>query len=134
MKVSEKEHLVNIFLKKFKGIKIESNLLKNEDLKKIKIHQNIVIENLTTAIDENLFFTLCNIIDQDNKYLIVTSNQAIVNLEFSLNDLKSRSKNFLLQNGILDICLVLQNERRSPTRPYLCLLVPLRLLRLRKCS
>ena len=95
---SGKTHLVNIFLKKFKGIKIESNLLKNEDLKKIKIHQNIVIENLTTAIDENLFFTLCNIIDQDNKYLIVTSNQAIVNLEFSLNDLKSRSKNFLLQN------------------------------------
>ena len=95
---SGKTHLINIFLKKFKGIKIESNLLKNEDLKKIKIHQNIVIENLTTAIDENLFFTLCNIIDQDNKYLIVTSNQAIVNLEFSLNDLKSRSKNFLLQN------------------------------------
>ena len=95
---SGKTHLVNIFLKKFKGIKIESNLLKNEDLKKIKIHQNIVIENLTTTIDENLFFTLCNIIDQDNKYLIVTSNQAIVNLEFSLNDLKSRSKNFLLQN------------------------------------
>ena len=95
---SGKTHLVNIFLKKFKGIKIESNLLKNEDLKKIKIHQNIVIENLTTAIDENLFFTLCNIIDQDNKYLIVTSNQAIVNMEFSLNDLKSRSKNFLLQN------------------------------------
>ena len=95
---SGKTHLVNIFLKKFKGIKIESNLLKNEDLKKIKIHQNIVIENLTTAIDENLFFTLCNIIDQDNKYLIVTSNQAIVNLEFSLNDSKSRSKNFLLQN------------------------------------
>jgi len=95
---SGKTHLVNIFLKKFKGIKIESNLLKNEDLKKIKIHQNIVIENLTTEINENLFFTLCNIIDQDNKYLIVTSNQAIVNLEFSLNDLKSRSKNFLLQN------------------------------------
>ena len=95
---SGKTHLVNIFLKKFKGIKIESNLLKNEDLKKIKIHQNIVIENLTTTIDENLFFTLCNIIDQDNKYLIATSNQAIVNLEFSLNDLKSRSKNFLLQN------------------------------------
>ena len=95
---SGKTHLVNIFLKKFKGIKIESNLLKNEDLKKIKTHQNIVIENLTTAISENLFFTLCNIIEQDNKYLIVTSNQPIVNLEFSLNDLKSRSKNFLLQN------------------------------------
>jgi len=95
---SGKTHLINIFLKKFKGIKIESNLLKNEDLKKIKIHQNIVLENLNTAVNEELFFTLCNIIEQDNKYLIVTSNQPIVNLEFNLNDLKSRSKNFLLQN------------------------------------
>ena len=39
-----------------------------------------------------------NIIDQDNKYLIVTSKQQIVNIEFNLEDLRSRSKNFLLQN------------------------------------
>ena len=35
-KFSGKTHLVNIFLKKFNGIKIESNLLNNEDLKTIK--------------------------------------------------------------------------------------------------
>ena len=95
---SGKSHLVNIFLKKFKGIKIESNLLNNDFLKKIKIYENIVLENLTQKIDEKLFFTLCNIIEQDNKYLIVTSNKSIVDLDFNLNDLKSRSKNFLLQN------------------------------------
>ena len=95
---SGKSHLVNIFLKKFKGIKIESNLLNNDFLKKIKIYENIVLENLTQKIDEKLFFTLCNTIEQDNKYLIVTSNKSIVDLDFNLNDLKSRSKNFLLQN------------------------------------
>jgi len=95
---SGKTHLVNIFLKKFKGIKIESNLLNNDDLKKIKIYQNIVLENLNENIDENLFFTFLNIIEQDNKYLIVTSKKSIVEIEFNLNDLKSRSKNFLLQN------------------------------------
>jgi chromosomal replication initiation ATPase DnaA len=95
---SGKSHLVNIFLKKFKGIKIESNLLNNDFLKKIKIYENIVLENLTQKIDEKLFFTLCNIIEQDNKYLIVTSNKSIINLDFNLDDLKSRSKNFLLQN------------------------------------
>jgi len=95
---SGKSHLVNIFLKKFKGIKIESNLLNNDFLKKIKIYENIVLENLTQKIDEKLFFTLCNIIEQDNKYLIVTSNKSIVDLDFNLDDLKSRSKNFLLQN------------------------------------
>ena len=95
---SGKSHLVNIFLKKFKGIKIESNLLNNDYLKKIKIYENIVLENLTQKIDEKLFFTLCNTIEQDNKYLIVTSNKSIVDLDFNLDDLKSRSKNFLLQN------------------------------------
>ena len=95
---SGKSHLVNIFLKKFKGIKIESNLLNNDFLKKIKIYENIVLENLTQKIDEKLFFTLCNTIEQDNKYLIVTSNKPIVDLDFNLDDLKSRSKNFLLQN------------------------------------
>ena len=95
---SGKSHLVNIFLKKFKGIKIESNFLNNDFLKKIKIYENIVLENLTQKIDEKLFFTLCNTIEQDNKYLIVTSNKSIIDLDFNLDDLKSRSKNFLLQN------------------------------------
>ena len=95
---SGKTHLINIFLKKFNGIKLESNSLNNNDLKDIKIHQNIVLENLNKKIDEKLFFTLCNIIEQDNKYLIVTSNQPIVDIDFDLIDLKSRSKNFLLQN------------------------------------
>ena len=94
---SGKTHLINIFLKNFKGIKFEANLINNENLKEIKIHQNIVLENLDKKIDENLIYTLLNIIDQDNKYLIVTSNIPIVNIDFSLIDLKSRSKNFLLQ-------------------------------------
>ena len=95
---SGKTHLINIFLKKFNGIKLESNSLNNNDLKDIKIHQNIVLENLSKKVDENLFFTLCNIIEQDNKYLIVTSNKPIVDINFNLIDLKSRSKNFLLQS------------------------------------
>jgi len=95
---SGKTHLINIFLKKFNGIKLESDSLNNNDLKDIKIHQNIVLENLDKKVDENLFFTLCNIIEQDNKYLIVTSNKPIVDINFNLIDLKSRSKNFLLQS------------------------------------
>ena len=95
-KFSGKTHLVNIFLKKFNGIKIESNLLNNEDLKTIKSFQCIVLENLTLEIDENLIYTLFNIIDQDNKFLIVTSNKPIVEIDFKLQDLRSRTKNCLL--------------------------------------
>ena len=95
-KFSGKTHLVNIFLKKFSGIKIESNLLNNEDLKTIKSFQCIVLEDLTLEIDENLIYTLFNIIDQDNKFLIVTSNKPIVEIDFKLQDLRSRTKNCLL--------------------------------------
>ena len=94
---SGKTHLIDIFLKKFKGIKLESNLLSNKDLNQIKIHQNIILENLNNDINENLVYSLFNIIDQDNKYLIVTSRKPIVNLNFKLKDLRSRTKNFLLQ-------------------------------------
>ena len=97
-KFSGKTHLVNIFLKKFKGIKFEANLLDNEKIKEIKIYQNIILENIDKNVDEKLFYTLLNIIDQDNKFLIATSDKSIVDIEFELVDLKSRAKNFLLQN------------------------------------
>ena len=97
-KFSGKTHLINIFLEKFKVIKIEANEIDNEFLKKIKVFENIIIENLNDKIDENLLFTLLNIIDQDNKYIILTSKNPIVDYSFKLNDLNSRSKNFLLCN------------------------------------
>ena len=95
-KYSGKTHLVNIFLDKFKGIKIEASNIDNSFLKKIKAYENIIIENFDAKIDEKLFYTLLNIIDQDNKYLIVTSEKPIVSYLFKLDDLNSRSKNFLL--------------------------------------
>ena len=95
-KLSGKTHLVNIFLKKFNGIKIESSLLSNESLKIIKPFQNIVLEDLNLEVDEKLIYTLFNIIDQDNKYLIITSNKPIVEIDFKLEDVRSRAKNCLL--------------------------------------
>ena len=95
---SGKTHLINIFLKKFKGIKIDAGQIDDKFLNKIKIYENIIIENLNNKVNESLFYTLLNIIDQDNKYLIVTSLNPIVEIDFSLNDLNSRSKNFLLAN------------------------------------
>ena len=95
---SGKTHLINIFLKKFKGIKIEASNINNHILKEIKIYENIVVENLNKDINENLFYTLLNIIEQDNKYLIVTSKKPIVDFSYELDDLNSRSKNFLLSS------------------------------------
>jgi len=49
-KFSGKTHLVNIFLDKFKGIKIEAKDINNEFLKKIKVFENIVVENFNDKI------------------------------------------------------------------------------------
>ena len=95
-KFSGKTHLINIFLEKYKGIKIDAKNITNDFIKNIKIHENIVLENIDEKIDENLLFTLINIVDQDNKYLIITSIIPIVDFKFELNDLKSRSINFIL--------------------------------------
>ncbi len=97
-KLSGKTHLMNIFLHKNKGIKFEGKFLKNKDLKKIKIYENIVIENLSSDVDEKLLYSLFNLIEQDNKFIIVTSLKPIVNITFELKDLKSRTKNFILLN------------------------------------
>ena len=95
-KFSGKSHLINIFLQNFKGIKISASKITNDFLKETKIYENIIVEDLMENIDENLLFTLFNTIEQDNKYLIVTSTKPIVELKFILRDLNSRAKNFLL--------------------------------------
>ena len=93
---SGKSHLINIFLKKFNGFKIESSSLNNESLKEIKPYQNIVLENLNLNVNEKLIYTLFNIIDQDSKFLIITSTKPVTEINFQLDDLRSRTKNCLL--------------------------------------
>jgi len=83
---------MSIFLQKNKGIKLEGKSLQNNDLKKIKIYENIIIENLSSGVNEKLLYSLFNLIEQDNKFIIVTSVKPIVNITFELKDLKSRVK------------------------------------------
>ena len=113
-KYSGKTHLVNIFLKKFNGVRIESRLLNDESLKQIKPYQNIVLEDLNLNINEKLAYTLFNIIDQDNKFLVITSVKPISEINFQLMDLRSRTKNCLLAkienpNDELMFALILKN-------------------------
>ena len=95
-KFSGKTHLTNIFLKKFNGIRIESGLLTDENLKIIKPYQNVILEDLDLNANEKLIYSLFNIIDQDNKFLIITSLKPVSEIDFRLKDLKSRTKNCLI--------------------------------------
>ena len=95
-KYSGKTHLSNIFLKKFKGIKIDANSFENKNSKEIKIYENVILDNLGQNVDERIIYSLFNIIDQDNKYLIINSLIPVSKISFKLEDLRSRTKNCLV--------------------------------------
>ena len=94
-KYSGKTHLSNIFLNKNGGIKVEEKEINNEIFKKFKLYENIIIDNYDNKVDEKLIYSIFNLADQDNKYLIINSINPINKIDFKLNDLKSRSKNCL---------------------------------------
>ncbi len=94
-KYSGKTHLSNIFLEKNGGIKVSENEINDEIFKKFKLYENIVIDNFDNSVDEKLMYSVFNLVDQDNKFLIINSINPINKIDFKLNDLKSRSKNCL---------------------------------------
>ena len=94
-KFSGKTHLSNIFLSKNNGMKVEEKNINNEIFKKLKLYENIIIDNYSNITDENLMYSIFNLVDQDNKYLIINSTKPINEIVFKLDDLKSRSKNCL---------------------------------------
>ena len=94
-KYSGKTHLSNIFIKKFKGKKIIANQFNNETLKEFKVFENLVLDDFDENIDELLMYSLFNIADQDNKYIIINSFIPINEINFKIKDLTSRAKNCL---------------------------------------
>jgi len=94
-KFSGKTHLSKIFLDKNKGIKVCEKDINDEVFKKLKLYENIVIDNYYNKSKEKLMYSIFNLVDQDNKYLIINSINPISELSFKLNDLESRAKNCL---------------------------------------
>ena len=94
-KFSGKSHLANIFCNKNKCIKIFEDQLNDEILIKLKLHENIVLDNFENLTEERLLYSLFNLVDHDNKYLLINSIKPINEMNFGLPDLKSRSKNCL---------------------------------------
>ena len=94
-KFSGKTHLTNIFLKKFKAKRILANEFNDESLKNFKIFENLVLEDFNENINERLMYSLFNIADQDNKYIVISSLVPINQINFKLEDLASRTKNCL---------------------------------------
>ena len=92
---SGKTHLIKIFKKKYQAHIVDENQLSDDSFKELKLHENIILENFHNLMNERLLYSLFNLVDQDNKYLIINSVLPINEINYKLNDLKSRSKNCL---------------------------------------
>ena len=92
---SGKTHLINIFIKKNKGLIINRDNFENFDFDKLRFNENLIIDNIDNDIDENFFYSLIDTVDRYNKFLILTSNKSLNDINFNLDDLKSRLKNCL---------------------------------------
>ena len=90
-----KTHLSNIFKKKYRAFTVKSGEFTSKNLKDFKLAENLILDNFDEKIDENLMYTLFNIADQDNKYILINSLKPINELNLKLTDLKSRAKNCL---------------------------------------
>ena len=92
---SGKSHLSKIFETKTTSLKIESINFTSEILLKFKTKQALIIENFNFNIPEKLLYSLFNIVEQENKYLLITSLKPINKFDFKLKDLNSRINNCL---------------------------------------
>ena len=94
-KYSGKSHLAKIFESKSTCLNISEKDFTEEILIKFKTKQSLIIEDYQNNISENLLYSLINIVEQENKYLLITSEKPINEFNYKLNDLVSRLNNFL---------------------------------------
>ena len=95
-KFSGKTHLVEIFESKYKAVRIHEKDLNNNIFKSLKLHENVILDDFENKSDEKILYSLFNLVDQDNKYLIITSKTPLIEMQFLLKDLASRVKNCLM--------------------------------------
>ena len=93
---SGKSHLASILKNKTSCLKIDASELDEKIFMKFKTKEALIIENMNVNLPENLFFSLWNTAQQDNKYLLITSTKPISSFQFKLKDLISRVKSCLI--------------------------------------
>ena len=94
-KFSGKSHLANIFKLKSKAFLVKGNKIDNSIFKSLKLYESIIIDDFEECNEEELLYSIFNLIDQDNKYLLINSLKPINKIKYKLPDLASRSKNCL---------------------------------------
>ena len=93
---SGKTHLAKILQKKIEKIKlIDAQNVNDEIVKDLINFECLIIDGFNNNIDENLLYSILNQSKQLNNYVLINSNLPIKNINFKLEDLKSRMNSFL---------------------------------------
>ena len=93
---SGKTHLAKILQKKIKNTKLlEAKNINDQTIQDLNNLDCLIIDGFENNIDEKLLYSIFNQSKQLDNYLLINSNQSIKNVNFKLEDLKSRINSFL---------------------------------------
>jgi len=90
-----KTHLSNILNKKIDTLLIKASDLNNAVLNRLKLKKCLIVDDYKGNIEENLFYTILNQINQSNQYIVINSLKPVKKSNVKLNDLKSRLESFI---------------------------------------
>ena len=90
-----KTHLANILSSKINSLIISSNKIDENIINQFKTKECLIIDDFDNDIDENLLYSIINLANQDNKYLIISSPISLKKFKIKLNDLNSRFTSFI---------------------------------------
>ena len=93
---SGKTHLAKILEKKINKIKIiDAKKVNDEIIRDLINFECLIIDSFSNNIDEKLLYSILNQSKQLNNYILINSIDSINNINFKLEDLKSRMNSFL---------------------------------------
>ncbi len=90
-----KTHLVNILSSKINSLIISPKKIDEKIINQFKTKECLIIDDFDNDIDENLLYSLINLANQDNKYLIISSPISLKKFKIELKDLNSRFTSFI---------------------------------------
>ena len=91
-----KTHLSNILKEKINSVQIlDASNIDDETILKFDKLDCLVIDNYKKNIDEKLFYSILNQSKQLDNYVVINSILPIKDIDFQLQDLKSRAKSFV---------------------------------------
>jgi len=90
-----KTHLANILSSKINSLIISSKKIDESIINQFKTKECLIIDDFDNDIDENLLYSIINLANQDNKYLIISSPISLKKFKIELKDLNSRFTSFI---------------------------------------